>query len=250
MKRLVVLLVMAVCGVGGARAGEELRLLANTSPPYADANLPEQGLALELVKHVFARTDYSPVITIENWSRAVEGARMGVYDALASVWKSPEREEDLLFSDPYIESDLILLKLRANRRPYKSLQDLAGSRLGVRTDYAYGVDFTAVPGLILVQEDLLASNLLNLINGKVDFVIADQRSANMQLHELFRDRINQFQVLDIDLPKVARHVAAARSWPGHEAMIAAFNKALASAREDGSLDAIIRKWDERYVGVE
>jgi len=250
MKRFVLLLVLSVILGGGAHAGEEFRLLANTSPPYADANLPEQGLALELVKHVFARTDYSPVITIENWSRAVEGTRMGVYDALASVWKSPEREEDLLFSDPYIESNLILLKLRANRRPYKSLQDLAGSRLGIRTDYAYGVDFTAVPGLILVQEDLLASNLLNLLKGKVDFVIADQRSANMQLHDLFEDRINQFQVVDIDLPTVARHVAAARSWPDHEAMIAAFNRALASAREDGSLEAIIRKWDERYVGVE
>jgi len=250
MKRLVFLLVVSMLVGSGAQAGQEIRLLANTSPPYADASLPGQGLALEIVRHVFARTDYSPEITIENWSRAVEGARMGVYDALASVWSSPEREQDLLFSEPYIESKLILLKLRANRRPYKNLQELAGSRLGVRTDYAYGVDFDAVPGLILVEEDLLASNLLNLLNGKVDFVIADQRSANMQLHDLFKDRLNEVQVLDIELPSVARHVAAARTWPGHEAMIAAFNTALASAREDGSLDAIIRKWDERYVGVE
>jgi polar amino acid transport system substrate-binding protein len=249
MRRFVVLLVLSVLLGGGARAGQEFRLLANTSPPYADASLPEQGLALELVKHIFARTDYSPVITIENWSRAVTGARMGVYDALASVWYSSDREKDLQFSEPYLESKLILLKLRSNRRPYRSLEQLAGARLGIRTDYAYGVDFSTIPGLTLVKEDLLASNLLNLLNGKVDFVIADQRTANMQLHELFKDRLNQFQVLDIALPPVARHVAAARTWPGHAAMIAAFNKALASAQQDGSLAAIIRKWDERYMGA-
>lgn len=250
MLRLVLTAVLLALLGSGAHAGQELRLLANTSPPYADAALPEQGLALELVRHIFARTDYQPEITIENWSRAVEGARLGVYDALASVWFTEERGRDLLFSEPYLQSDLIILKLRSNRRPYASLEQLAGSRLGVRRDYAYGVDFSAIPNLTLVQEDLLASNLLNLLNGKVDFVIADQRSANMQLHELLRDRIPEFQVLEIELPTVARHVAAARSWAGHGAMIEAFNKALASAREDGSLEAIISRWDQRYTGVE
>lgn len=233
----------------GVQAEQELRLLANTSPPYADASLPEEGLALELVKHIFSGTTYAPTITIENWSRAVEGARMGVYDALASVWYSPDREQDLLFSAPYIQSELIILKLRASGGSYTSLDQLAGSRLGVRRNYAYGVDFSSVPNLTLVEEDLLASNLLNLLNGKVDFVIADQRSANMQLHDLLKDKLNHFEVLEIALPPVARHVAASRTWPGHEAMIAEFNKALAAAREDGTLDAIVRKWDERYVGV-
>lgn len=249
MLRFVTTFILSAVLSSGVAAQQELRLLANTSPPYADASLPGEGLALELVRHVFARTDYAPRITIENWSRAVEGTRMGVYDALASVWYSADREQDMLFSAPYLESNLIILKLRKNRRPYTSLQELAGRRLGVRRDYAYGVDFTAVPNLTLVEEDLLASNLLNLLNGKVDFVIADQRTANMQLHELLKDRITEFEVLDIELPPVARHVAAARTWPGHEAMIAAFNAALVATQADGSLQAIIDRWDQRYTGV-
>jgi ABC-type amino acid transport substrate-binding protein len=32
-------------------------------------------------------------------------------------------------------------------------------------------------------------------------------------------------------------------------MIAAFNRALAAQQKDGTLDAIIKKWDERYGGV-
>ena len=60
---------------------------------------------------------------------------------------------------------------------------------------------------------LSAFLLLNLLDGKVDFVIADQRTATMQLHELLNDKINQAEVMGIALPVVKRHIAAARAWP-------------------------------------
>jgi polar amino acid transport system substrate-binding protein len=249
MLRVVVLLVVALMS-GQVCAKEPLRLMANTSPPYADATLPDEGLALELVKTIFAQTDYAPQITIESWSRAVEGTRVGVYDALASVWYSKAREQDLLFSEPYLSSRLLILTSRDNRGTYTRLEQLQGSRLGVRSDYAYPVDLAAIPNLTLVTEDRLVSNLLNLLNGKVDFVIADQRTAAMELHEYMSDKITQFSVVAIELPQVQRHVAASRAWPGHEKMIAEFNRALAAEQKTGSLDAIIKKWDERYGGME
>jgi polar amino acid transport system substrate-binding protein len=250
MLRFALLLVLAGCIACGAQAEQALRLMANTSPPYADSSLPEQGLALELVKHIFAGTDYAPQFTIQDWSRALEGAQAGVYDALASVWYSREREKDLLFSEPYLRSELLILKLTTNAGVYRSLQDLAGSRLGVQSDFAYGVDFAAIPGLRLVEEDSLVPQLQNLLDGKVDFVIADQRTAAMELHQYFADKITRFAVVNIDLPPVERHVAASRAWPGHEKMIAEFNRSLAAAQKDGSLEAIIKKWDKRYGGVE
>ena len=249
MLRWILVSLIALTFCTGVQAEQRFRLMANTSPPYADTALPDQGLALELVKKVFAQTDYTPEITIENWSRALEGTEVDVYDALASVWYSREREKDLLFSKPYLRSELLIIKLRSNAGQYRSLDQLAGSRLGVRTDYAYGVDFAAIPNLTLVQEDQLVSNLLNLLDGKVDFVIADQRTAAMQLHEFFSDKITQFAVVDIALPPVERHVAASRNWPEAENMIAAFNRALEDLQKDGSLDAIVKKWDERYGGV-
>ena len=231
-------------------AGQDIRLMANTSPPYADTKLPEQGLALELVKHIYAGTDYTPVISIESWSRAVEGAQLGVYDALASVWYSPERSKDLLFSEPYLRSELIILKRRSDRSDYQQLADLSGGRLGVRADYAYGVDFGAIPDLTLIEENHMIQNLLNLLNGSVDYVIGDQRTVTLQLHEYLEDKITQFEVVSIKLPPVQRHVAVSRSLAGHEKMIAEFNRALAASRKDGSHDAIVKKWDARYGGIE
>ena len=251
MFRFALLLAVSVAFYsGGAMAEQDVRLMANTSPPYADQKLPEQGLALELVRHIYARTDYTPQITIENWSRAVEGAQLGVYDALAAVWYSEERNKELLFSEPYLSSELIILKRRSDRNDYSALQDLAGRRLGVRVDYAYGVDFSAVPDLTLIKENHMIQNLLNLLNGSVDAVIGDQRTITLQLHEYLADKITQFEVTKIELPRVARHVAVSRSLAGHEEMIAEFNRALAATRKDGSLQKIIQKWDERYGGIE
>jgi polar amino acid transport system substrate-binding protein len=233
-----------------ATAEQNLRLMANTSPPYADQKLPQQGLALELVREIFSRTAHRPEITIENWSRAVEGARLGVYDGLAAAWYSEERARDLLYSEPYLRSELIILKRRGDQNDYSDLADLSGGRLGVRVDYAYGVDFDSVPNLILVKENHLIQNLLNLLNGKVDFVIGDQRTIVQQLHEFLADKITRFEVTGISLPPVARHVAVSRSLPDHEKIIADFNRGLSEARKDGSHSAIVGKWDARYGGIE
>ena len=251
MSRVVLpLFLLLLSLVQPASAEQSLHLMANTSPPYADQQLPGQGLALELVREVFSRTGHTPEITIENWARAVEGARLGVYDGLAAAWYSPERARDLLYSEPYLTSELIILKRRGDQNDYSDLADLSGGRLGVRVDYAYGVDFDSVPNLTLVSENHLIQNLLNLLNGKIDFVIGDQRTIVQQLHEFLDDKITQFEVTGIKLSPVARHVAISRSLAGHEKIIADFNRGLAQARKDGSHAAIVKKWDERYGGIE
>ncbi len=228
---------------------EPVRLMAASTPPYVDRSLPEQGLAVELVRHIYSRTDYEPKFTIENWSRAIEGVRVGVYDALAVVWYSEERNKDFLFSTPYLGGELIIIKRRANHRRYYRLQDLAGARLGVQTDYAYDVDFSVVPGLQLVEENHLIQNLLKLLQGEVDFVIGDRRTMSQQIHEFLNASAGEFKIVDINLPQRPRHVAASRDVNGHEDMIKAFNAALDTVRQDGSYDAIIKKWDDRYSTV-
>ncbi len=246
MARFALLLLTSLLLTAVAQAGQPVRLMANTSPPYTDERLPARGLAIELVEHVFSRTDYTPTITVDSWSRALEGVGIGVYDALAAAWYTEERSEAFQFSEPYLDSELIILKLRSLPANPRSLQNLAGARLGVRKDYAYGIDFAAIPDLQLVEEHHLIQNLLNLLNGKVHFVIGDRRTVVFQLNEYLKDQIHKFQVVDIDLPGRARHVAASLAYEGHAQMIAAFNKALAEVRRDGSYDAIIAKWDARY----
>jgi polar amino acid transport system substrate-binding protein len=233
----------------GVSAQQRVHLMASTSPPYVDRTLPEEGMALELVRHIFSRTPYGVDIGIETWARAIEGARIGIYDGLAVAWYSDARNEDFLFSKPYLDGRLIIVKRRDDPRRFGSLDDLAGGRLGVQVDYAYEIDFSAVPGLELVEENHLIQNLLKLAKGKIDFVIGDRRTMAQQLHEFMEGEVNRFEVLPIELPSRNRHVAASRELKGHADIVAAFNRALEETRKDGSYQAIMRRWDERYPGL-
>lgn len=251
MKHYVLSLALALIALSTAALAEKpLHLMANTSPPYADDKLPGRGLALELLEHVFAGAGIEHEVTIEGWSRALEGARIGVYDGLATAWYSDERAQDLLFSEPYLTSQLIILQRRDNPNRYTDLRQLQGARLGVQADYAYGIDFNAIPELALVAENHLIQSLLNLLNGRVDFVIGDRRTVNQQLHEYLGERRHELKVSSITLPTVARHVAVSRSLEGHAELVSRFNSALAKARADGSHKAIVKRWDERFTGSE
>jgi polar amino acid transport system substrate-binding protein len=229
-----------------ASAQKTVTLTASTSPPYADSKLPNQGLAMEVVTHVFKKAGYTPDIEFKIWSRAMEGVSVGLYDALAAAWYSDERAKEFLFSAPYLPSKLILLKLRIDPTVYLDKSYLAGKRLGTQEDFAYGIDFDSISGLQLAPENHAIQNLLSLLNGKVDVVIGDQRTLAMQLHEYLPKELHKFQVVDAKLPTRARHVAASLEIEGKDKLVADFNRALAAAKKDGSYDAIVAKWDQRY----
>jgi len=247
MSRVIwVVLISALLLCNGASAQQTVKLLANTSPPYSDQNLPEQGLAMELVNHIFKRAGYSTEIKFDSWSRAMQGVDLGLYDALAAAWHTESRAQKFLYSDPYLSSRLVLVKLRADPRDYFILKHLAGRRLGIRSDYAYGIDFGSIRNLKLVKENHAIQNLLDLLNGKVDLVIGDQRTLAMQINQYLGKQVQKFQVVDMQLPERARHVAASRAIAGEDKMITAFNRALAESLKDGSHAAIIAKWDKQY----
>ena len=230
----------------GVFAQESVSLLANSSPPYSDPKLPEQGLAMELVSHIYKRAGYKAEIKFDSWPRAMEGVSIGLYDALAAAWYTDARAKEFSFSEPYLDSQLVLVKLRSDPADYYQLAHLAGRRLGVRVDYAYGIDFGAIPNLRLVEENHVIQSLLGLLNGKVDLVIGDQRTLALQMQEYLGKSIQKFEVVNIQLPSRARHVAASRAIKGEDKMIAAFNKALKETLKDGSHAAIVAKWDKRY----
>jgi polar amino acid transport system substrate-binding protein len=74
MLRTALLLVLTLLTmVGPVRADEPVKMMTNTWPPYVDPTLPEQGLAAELVTHIFTRAGYSVENTIESWPQALEG---------------------------------------------------------------------------------------------------------------------------------------------------------------------------------
>lgn len=247
MRRICYLLAIVLAAATlPARAAEPVTVMTNQWPPYVDPQLPEQGLAVELVRHIFARAGYTVDNTIESWPRAMEGVRIGLYDALGAAWYNEERAQDFIYSEPYLVNELIVVKRRDLPGNFTTLGSLQGARLGLAPDYAYGVDLAALTGVEPTYENHIIQNLLNLLNAKVDFVVGDRRVIAQQLEEYLKSRRHEIAVTDIALPPRTLHVAASREVKNSAKLIAAFNNALAEVKRDGSYQQIIDKWRARY----
>lgn len=230
----------------GTYADDPVKMMTNTWPPYVDQQMPEEGLAVELVTHIFARAGYPVKNTIDTWPRAMEGVRAGLYDVLGAAWRDDARDAEFVYSEPYLMNELIVVKRRELQGRFLSIDAMKNARVGLVTDYAYGVDFTEIPGVKLLYENHIIQNLINLLDNKVDFVVGDRRVIALQLEEYLKDRRHEIEVVSISLPPRALYVAGSRSTGRPAKLITEFNAALLEVKRDGSYQKIIEKWRERY----
>jgi polar amino acid transport system substrate-binding protein len=247
MLRTVLLLALTLLtATTNAHADDPVKMMTNAWPPYVDRQLPEEGLAVELVTHIFSRAGYQVDNTIESWPRAMEGVRIGLYDVLGAAWHDDQREQEFIFSEPYLINELIIVKRRKMQGRFYSIGALENTRIGLSEDYAYGVDFTEIPGVKIVYENHIIQNLMNLLNDKVDFVVGDRRVIALQLEQYLKDRRHEIEVIGVSLPPRALYVAGSRSTERPARLIEEFNAALQEVKRDGSYQKIIDKWKARY----
>ena len=247
MFRTALLFILTVCTFTGVvRADEPIKMLTNSWSPYVDPQLPEQGLALELVTHIFARAGYSVDNTIESWPQAMESVRSGSHDVLGAAWRDDSRDQAFIYSKPYLMNELVVIKRREMKGRHYSIGALANSRIGLSPDYAYGVDFTELPGVEIVYEDQISKNLINLVNKEVDFVVGDRRVIAVQLQQSLKDRRDELEVASISLPPRGLYVAGSRATERPANLVEEFNNALVEVKRDGSYQKIIQKWQQRY----
>ncbi|MBT4146451.1 MAG: transporter substrate-binding domain-containing protein, partial [Gammaproteobacteria bacterium] len=87
-------------------SAQAISVVSSQWPPYVDDSMPGKGLAVELVNKALQRKGYQPTLHIYNWQRALEGVEIGVFDATCAIWKTAERERDLLYSEPYLTNTI------------------------------------------------------------------------------------------------------------------------------------------------
>ena len=87
---------------------QELSMVANIWPPYVDEALPDNGLAMKIVDTAFKRAGYKTKLRIEKWEKALSGSKLGVYDVVGAVWKTESRKQKLLYSEPYLNNNIVI----------------------------------------------------------------------------------------------------------------------------------------------
>jgi polar amino acid transport system substrate-binding protein len=247
-RRLAVFVLLLAASVAGAAHGasdtakpSRLQLTGSLWSPYIDPLRPGGGLAAELVTAALTRGGYETKTSLETWPRAYEGTASGVYDVVISVWKTPEREKELLFSEPYLLNDIVLFSQKGRTLPFKGLDDLVGFTIGVENQFAYGGGFDERADLKRVVNNSLIENLLLLRRGKIDLVIGDRWSLYYALTTFMPDSAQEIEMLPNALVRRALHMGVSRQRGDAAKIVADFNRELEAMNKDGTYRKILDK---------
>jgi len=227
--------------IAGAAQAEMLKVTGSLWSPYLDGDLPNGGLAVDLVRTALTRAGYEVQGNVEPWSRAYEGTAVGVYDVVAAVWQNEARGEELVFSNPYLLNDIIFLSRQGVLIEYRTLSDLSGFRIGVVRDYAYDEAFDSDPDLHRIENSNLIQNLLLLRQDRLDVIVGDKWSILHQISQFMPDDLAYFSALPKPLARRALRLGVSRMNPNAAGIVAAFDEAIGKMQADGTYDEIVRK---------
>ena len=172
-------------------AHPELRLGVDASwPPFEfrDDEGRYQGLAADYIEVIRKRlaTRLTPIEPV-SWTAVLEQAKKGKLDLLPGIMSTPERQNYLSFTRPYLDFPIVILAHVGGPQPHK-LKDLYGLKIAVVENYApHELLRTHHPDLNLVAMPNVSSALQALATDEVDAVVGDLASSVWSLRQLKLD---------------------------------------------------------------
>jgi polar amino acid transport system substrate-binding protein len=241
VSKVVLGLMMLLMAVSVQAAGKSLTLVGDTWPPYVDRNLPEYGMATEIVTTAMKRSGYDANIKIENWLRVLEGGELGFFDGIVAAWKTPEREEKFVFSNPYYRNKVVLVKNKVSDFKFGEVMTAQGLVAGYVEGYAYNEKIKKPGNIILVPSNHVLQNMLKLQNGQIDLTLGDEGVIRHLIKEYFSNTMDDF-VLDTEaFSERNLYLMVSKLNPQHAKIIEAFNAELVKMKKDGTYDAIVER---------
>ncbi|AKA22084.1 bifunctional diguanylate cyclase/phosphodiesterase [Pseudomonas chlororaphis] len=170
---------------------QQLRLGVDASwPPfeYRDEEGRYQGLAADYIHLIQDRLAITlKPIEPASWSEVLDTAKKGNLDLLPGIMSTPERQNYLAFTRPYLDFPIVILAHKGGAQPRK-IQDLYGLKIAVVENYApHELLRTHHPDLNLVALPNVSSTLQALALNQVDAVVGDLASSVWSLRQLKLD---------------------------------------------------------------
>ncbi len=241
--RMLVLCFAAMLAVAATPAAAddpvELHLGSDEWPPFTGGPESERA-ATELVQTALERIGIEATTTIAEWKTIEAQIRRGDLDGSAAMWRSAQREKELLFSAPYLENRLILAGLSGSDVSATRIADLSGKRVAVVGSYEYGDAVDGAVGVYFVGTQGDQDSLDKLLAGKVDYMLVDELVAN---HLLSFQPDETSANLAIGLAPLIRrslHFALRRDLPNAKKIIDAFESEIRQLQADGTYSEILR----------
>lgn len=148
------------------------------------ADRPPEGLAVEVVSAVLAQLGHTLKLELYPWARSLALAYQGHADCIFTLYRSPEREQYLDYSQEPIATQVIYLYARKDLALNfdGNLASLAGLRVGTAHKVNYGPKFEETRSRLAIDEaPTIEQNFLKLALGRIDVAPSHVHTASFTL---------------------------------------------------------------------
>jgi polar amino acid transport system substrate-binding protein len=235
---------VAMCCGNAYPAG--LVLVAADSAPtaYMQDGKPS-GILVDVVTAAFQRTGHQFEIQLMPWARCLAEIRSGRVDGIFSVFKLPERAEFLTYTSvPIItQVEAFFVPVDSDLKFGGDVNQLGGLRIGTIRGTSYGikVDSALKSGVwsTVVESNNVDSLVGMLVLKRIDLAVG-YRHVVLET-AIKRGELNKIRELSPDIDEIPSYLAFSKKRDYSE-VIADFDRALTSMKNDHSFEAIYAKY--------
>jgi polar amino acid transport system substrate-binding protein len=233
-------------GAANAQAITEIRIgTEGAYPPYNNLNAKKEleGFEIDYMNDLCGKMKVKCTWVVQDWDGIIPALLSKKYDVIvAGMNATPERQKRVDFSDVYTSTPIGMIGAKSITSTNISPDALKGKAIGaqgstIHMNYleAYYKGSTLRP--YPTQEEVN----LDLLNGRLDYVVADVEALESFLKDKGKDCCKMIAEVKRD---------AAIHGPGvgmairkeDQALKTMLNKAIADSKADGSLDKHAMKW--------
>lgn len=211
----------------------------NPWPPYIHSI--NEGMSVEIVKQAMALSGHKVRLSLKLWHQCLKGVTDGKSDLLIASWRNDEREKYFLFSDPYFESDIVLIENPKNPINYNGLGSLTGKQVGVIEQYYYFDEFENVEFFTKVSSGSFVTSLRKLKTQKIDATLEDKLVADYEIKDGAIEP-GIIRLHEKPLAKRAIYVVTAKKNAKGQEIINAFNTGLKKLKLNQAYDDIVKQY--------
>jgi polar amino acid transport system substrate-binding protein len=210
--------------MSAAQTPAPLRLVSTAWPPFTNAS-GQPRFALDLVEAALGRIHMSSRTTIVSAAQFTPSLLSGLFDGSAAVWKDPERERALIFSQPYLENRLVLVGRRGADVSAKTLAALTGKRVAIVEGYSYG-DAIELSGPAWKRSRSEEDSLTQLLKSEVDYTLMDELVVDYIVSNYPKQSGARLQIGSTPLLTRELYFAVSRGRADAQSIVDAFNAQL------------------------
>ena len=226
-----------------ATAAKEKVLRIGTEGAYAPFNYTNAdgtlgGFDVDMANAICDDMQVTCEITAQDWDGIIPGLKAGKYDAIvAAMSVTPEREQQVAFTDPYFSNALVFLAKKDSSFDPSNSEDInAHSIAAQRSTISSQWLENAYPKANMKLYDTLSNAFLDLGSGRVDAMISDKLPA---IEWLSSPSGSNYVLKGAEIDINDNFAIAVR--PG-DPLQAKINQSLANLKSNGTYDKINQKY--------